>query len=199
MKKKIDLLFSFGVSLFNRVVFEFLKTTNYPVGKLQHFPLIDNEDIIIRKDVFEIIENSNIDLPEYYLPVEYEVDGEKGKYFRSRSGCFFCFYQQKIEWVWLLEKHKDLFWEAESYEKDGYTWIQGESLKDLAKEERVNAIKREHLNRMKQKYKRLVQGTDWQDQILGVQSMKPLNLLEDESWLDTIIDAEGDMCANCFI
>jgi hypothetical protein len=199
MKMKLDLLLSFGVSLFNKVVFEFLKSTDYPVGKLEQFPLVDNEDIIVRKDVFEIIEKSNVDLPEYYLPIEYDVDGEKGKYFRSRSGCFFCFYQQKIEWVWLLEQHEDLFWEAESYEKDGYTWIQGESLKDLAKEERIKTIKREHLNRMKQKYINLVQDTDWQDQILGIKSIQPLDLIKDKSWLDTIIDAEEDMCANCFI
>ncbi len=199
MKHKLESLLDHGVVLFNRVVFEFLKGTDYPVGKLDHFPLVENNEILIRKDIFNIIEKSNVDLPSYYLPLEYEVDGEKGKYFRSRSGCFFCFYQQRIEWVWLLEQHKDLFWQAASYEKDGYSWIQGESLVNLARPESVQAIKREHLKRMKRKYKNLVKHTDWQGEVLGATSIQPLKLDNAPSWLDTIIEAEDNLCANCFI
>lgn len=199
LKHKFDQLLDYGVILFNEVVFDFLKTTDYPVGKLTSFPLIYNSDIIIRKDVMNILEQSNVDLPAYYLPVEYEVNGEVGKYFRSRSGCFFCFYQQKIEWVWLLEQHPDLYWQAESYEKDGYNWVQGESLKELALPERVIAIKWEHLNRMKKRFINLEKPTDWQDKVLGVYKESPSALLKDKNWLDNIIEAEGDLCANCFI
>jgi hypothetical protein len=79
-------------------------------------------------------------LPDYYA-------------WRSRSGCYFCFYQQRIEWVGLLEKHPDLYWKAAAFEKldaktgKHFTWVQGESLKELAKPERVEAIKKEHKNR----------------------------------------------------
>jgi hypothetical protein len=199
MKHKLDSLLKIGIILFNKAVFDFLKGTEYPVGKLEHFPLIYNDEVLVRSDIYDIIENSSVDLPAYYKPLDYEVDGEKGKYFRSRSGCFFCFYQQAIEWVWLLERHKDLFWKTASYEKEGYTWIQGKSLTELARPEKVEAIKREHLNRMKRKYKNLVKPTDWQDQILNADSTQPSNLASDEEWLDTIIESEGDMCANCFI
>ena len=34
---------------------------------------------------------------------------------RSRSGCYFCFYQRKKEWVGLLENHPDLFEKAIEY------------------------------------------------------------------------------------
>lgn len=199
MKHKLDSLMGFGITIYNKVVFEFLKGTEYPVGKLVEFPLIDNEEVLVRKDIFKIIENSGVDLPSYYEPIEYEVDGEKGKYFRSRSGCFFCFYQQRIEWVWLLEQHPDLFRQAVEYEKDGYSWIERESLSDLAKPERVEAIKREHLNRMKRRYANLVNPTDWQDQVLNTSPIAPSSLASDSQWIDTLIESEGDLCANCFI
>src|SRR5277367_7005702 len=38
------------------------------------------------------------------------------KWGRSRSGCYFCFFQKPIEWVRLLETHPDLFELAEKYE-----------------------------------------------------------------------------------
>nr|WP_320118662.1 phosphoadenosine phosphosulfate reductase family protein [uncultured Marinifilum sp.] len=196
IRQKLDALLDVNVIGFNKVVFDWLKTTDYPVGQLDYFPLIENDDVLVRQDIFDLIEESNVDLPSYYLPREYEVDGEKGKYFRSRSGCFFCFYQQKIEWVWLLEQHPDLFKEAMKYEKDGYTWIQGESLEQLSHPDRVIGIKREHLKRMKKRYENLQTKTSWQDDILGVKKEKNA---ADPNWLDELLDAEGDGCASCFI
>ena len=108
----------------------------------------------------------------------------------------FCFYQQKIEWVWLLEQHEELFKKAMEYEKTGYSWIQTESLEELSKPERVEAIKREHLKRMKAKYKNLKKDTDWQDNILGIDNSKDT---DNEFWLEELKDAEGDGCASCFI
>jgi 3'-phosphoadenosine 5'-phosphosulfate sulfotransferase (PAPS reductase)/FAD synthetase len=196
LKKKLQALLDFDTKAFNRVVFAFLKTTEYPVGKLDDFSLLENDDLLVRQDIFDIIEDSSISLPSYYLPLDYTVDGEKGKYFRSRSGCFFCFYQQKIEWVWLLETHPALFREAMKYEKDGYTWIQEESLEELRQVDRVEAIKREHLKRMKRKYKNLEKSTDWQNEILGTQESKGLG---SPDWIDELLEAESDGCASCFI
>ncbi|EAR16480.1 phosphoadenosine phosphosulfate reductase domain-containing protein [Robiginitalea biformata] len=179
--QKLNVLLETNVKLFNRVVFEFLKDTDYPVGKLKEFPLIDNDDIIVLQDVFDILENSGVGVPAYYQPLEYtvEIDGElkHGAYSRSRSGCFFCFYQQKIEWVWLLEQHTDLYEKAIEYEKEGYTWMD-ESLEDLRKPERVASIKREHYRRMQRQSQRSRTGVTWQDEIL---------------------QAEGEGCASCFI
>ncbi len=78
--------------------------------------------------------------PEYYK-------------WRSRSGCTFCFYQQKIEWVRLSEHHPDRFAEAIEYEKtalkDGspFTWSQGESLTELIAPDRVEQIKADYEKR----------------------------------------------------
>ena len=107
--KKTNALMDVDLKLFNRVVFEYLKGTDYPVGKLEEFPLVDNEDVLIKEDIFRILEDSGVGVPAYYKPIEFEVDGKTGTYNRSRSGCYFCFFQQKIEWIWLYEQHPDLF------------------------------------------------------------------------------------------
>ncbi|UZD21802.1 phosphoadenosine phosphosulfate reductase domain-containing protein [Algoriphagus halophytocola] len=179
-KQKLEALLRIGVKSFNKVVFQFLKTTDYPVGKLDSFPLIENEDIIRLDDVFQILEESGVGAPGYYKKLEYEVeiDGEikKGIYARSRSGCFFCFYQQKIEWVWLLEQHPQLFEKAMTYEVDGYTWMQEETLEELAQPERVIAIKKEHYLRTHRTQSKFA-----------------------NNWQDDILEAEGVGCASCFI
>ena len=180
-RQKLNALIDANVKLFNKVIFEFLKTTDYPVGKLDYFPLVDNDEVVVLEDVFKILEDSGVGIPAYYKPIEYvvEIDGEikRGTYSRSRSGCFFCFYQQKIEWVWLLEQHPDLFDKAIEYEKEGYTWM-AERLEELKKPERVQAIKKEHYLRINREKNRSRTGQSWQDEIL---------------------QAEGEGCASCFI
>ena len=80
-------------------------------------------------------------MPEYYE-------------WRTRSGCTFCFFQQKIEWVRLMDRHPEYFEEAKRYEKNAidhgspFTWSQGESLNDLAKPERVAQIEADHARRL---------------------------------------------------
>lgn len=166
--KKIDALMDLSVKTYNRAIFEYLKTTDYPVGKLEEFPLVDNEDILVKKDIFRILEESGVGVPAYYNEIEFEVDGKRGTYSRSRSGCYFCFFQQKIEWVWLYEQHRDLYEKAMEFEKDGYTWNQGESLDELRQPERIrqiklDAIKRQEAKRSKEKSCRLVDMFDSDD------------------------------------
>jgi len=98
------------------------------------------EDGITKEDVLRILDDSGIGLPTYYR-------------WRSRSGCYFCFFQQRIEWVGLFENHPDLFAKAMEYERDNpidgdsYTWIQREKLVDLIKPERICQIKEEFKKR----------------------------------------------------
>ena len=101
------------------------------------FPFI--EDGIDCDGVTRILEDAGIGLPTYYE-------------WRTRSGCYFCFYQRKAEWVGLAERHPDLFERAVAIEQkvlrdaglDGdadfgsqamhgrqYTWSGGETLIDL--------------------------------------------------------------------
>jgi len=175
-QQKLNQLLDLGIKEFNSAVFKFLKTTNYPLATEVAFPLIDNEDVLVRADIFKILEDSGVGVPAYYKEVEFEVDGKKSSYARSRSGCFFCFYQQKIEWVWLYEQHPELFAKAMEYEKDGYTWIQDEPLAELIKPERIKKIKEEYIKRTERKSK----------------SQSPY-------LLDILAEAEGEGCASCFI
>ena len=84
---------------------------------------------ITKQDVFEILNNSGIGIPDYYS-------------WRSRSGCYFCFFQRKSEWIGLQENHPDLFVLAKEYEKpeEHFTWIQNESLDELMAPERIQEI-----------------------------------------------------------
>jgi 3'-phosphoadenosine 5'-phosphosulfate sulfotransferase (PAPS reductase)/FAD synthetase len=101
------------------------------------FPFI--EEGIDHAGVLAILNDAGIGLPEYYS-------------WRTRSGCYFCFYQRKSEWVGLAEKHPDLWEKAVAIENKvkidagaagdasydefamkgrQYTWSGGESLGDL--------------------------------------------------------------------
>lgn len=96
------------------------------------YPFID--DGLIKSDVFKLLDESGLGLPEYYQ-------------WRSRSGCYFCFYQQRREWVGLKERHPDLFEKAKSFEKfdevtgQSFTWSPKESLVELEQPERIEQIK----------------------------------------------------------
>lgn len=87
---------------------------------------------ITKADVFRLLQESGVGLADYYT-------------WRSRSGCYFCFFQRKIEWLGLEENHPDLFEKAKTYERPGedYTWAQGESLDELASPERAAQIREE--------------------------------------------------------
>ena len=106
------------------------------------------ENGIDKLGVSEILFNSGLGFPDYYS-------------WRSRSGCTFCFFQRKIEWVNLLEIHPEAFEEAKRYEKTSekhgspFTWSENESLDELARPERIERIKLEHhkrLERLKKQY-----------------------------------------------
>lgn len=87
------------------------------------------EDGIDRAGVEQILQEAGIGLPDYYE-------------WRTRSGCYFCFFQRKHEWVGLKDRHPELFDKAVAYEEKvnyrhtamqdrQYTWSQGESLHEL--------------------------------------------------------------------
>ena len=101
------------------------------------FPFV--EDDIDHAGVMRILDDAGIGLPAYYE-------------WRTRSGCYFCFYQRKAEWIGLADRHPDLFERAVAIEQkvlqdagvDGnadfgeqamkgrqYTWSGGETLVQL--------------------------------------------------------------------
>ena len=130
---------------------------------------------IDKPGVMELLDNSGIGLPKYYE-------------WRSRSGCTFCFYQQKIEWVRLKERHPEAFQEAMDYEKTAvengspFTWSQGESLQELSQPERVQQIK-----------------ADYEKRLLRAKLKKKVNPLRPDSQLIDIDDVFGQskLCVTC--
>ena len=97
------------------------------------FPFID--DGLVRDDIFRMLDDS-VGIPEYYK-------------WRSRSGCYFCFFQRQDEWLGLKENHPKLFEQAKQYEQrererydmdvadkrlvgsGTYTWSQGGTLDEI--------------------------------------------------------------------
>ena len=98
------------------------------------------EDGVDKAGVMGILDDAGVGLPSYYE-------------WRTRSGCYFCFFQRKAEWVGLAERHPDLFEQAVAYEdkvnyeatamKDRtYTWSGSETLVELLS--RKDVIMRRH-------------------------------------------------------
>uniref|UniRef100_UPI00404B1F0E phosphoadenosine phosphosulfate reductase domain-containing protein n=1 Tax=Fulvivirga sp. TaxID=1931237 RepID=UPI00404B1F0E len=176
--EKLDSLLTLNTIAFNHVVFQFLKSRNYPLSFEEDYPLLNDDQVLVRDDIFNILKESGVGVPGYYEKIDYEVNGEVGQYARSRSGCYFCFFQQKIEWIWLYEQHPDLYKQAMEYEneKDGFTWNQHESLQDLLNPLRMDQIKSDHLNRMNK------------------EKSKGSKFL-----IDILDDTESEGCTACFI
>lgn len=151
--EKLNRVLDLGVAPFNRVVFRFLKDLDMPISTLADYALLESEEVLVKADIFRLLEDSGVGIPGYYEQKEFAVGDKKGTYARSRSGCYFCFFQQRIEWVWLYEQHPDLFAKAMKYENEdeGFTWAQGESLKDLIHPRRIEQIKAEALAKGKDK------------------------------------------------
>ena len=100
------------------------------------FPFRDHN--IDKQGVLNILNESGVGIPKYYN-------------WRSRSGCYFCFYQSKKEWVGLLENHPDLFEESMKYEQmkkdanQNFTWRQDMSLQEI--KDNADNIKKEYAER----------------------------------------------------
>ncbi|MFG3112827.1 phosphoadenosine phosphosulfate reductase family protein [Streptomyces sp. NPDC048197] len=110
------------------------------------------EDGIDRAGVDRILDEAGIGLPAYYE-------------WRTRSGCYFCFFQRKHEWVGLKDRHPELFEKAIAYEEKvnyrrtamqgrEYTWSQGESLHELiARRDEIEAKHQAALDRAAKRVK----------------------------------------------
>ncbi len=116
----------------------YLSSKNNIVPK---YPFVEDE--LVYSDIETLLEHSGLGFPKYYR-------------WRSRSGCYFCFFQQKIEWINLSKEHPDLFYKAMELEKIGnneirFTWCEGESLGQLLA--RKDEIIKENIERLPTKAK----------------------------------------------
>lgn len=100
------------------------------------------EDGITLVDVKRILKDITLGLPKYYKEVydpKYDIT-----YYRSRSGCYFCFFMRQIEWIWLHEQRPEEFKKAMEFEKSGYSWIKDLPLVELIKPENIDKIKKSY-------------------------------------------------------
>ncbi len=94
-----------------------------------------------KQGVIRLLDDAGVGLPKYYE-------------WRSRSGCTFCFFQQKIEWLRLHERHPEAFEHARSLEKSAiehgspFSWCQTETLDELVQEDRAKQIRDDHQRRV---------------------------------------------------
>lgn len=99
------------------------------------------EDGIEFDGVMRILEESGIGMPPYL------------SWGRTHSGCFFCFYQSKYEWVRLLEMYPKEFAEAEKYEREDetsgtlFTWMDDMPISALRDPKLQEEIKQKHARR----------------------------------------------------
>lgn len=94
-------------------------------GSTPAYPLIDLG--IDLRGVWTILSAKNLLPPAFFWPSLYyrvcEIIGGSPDWLepwearmlfagRSRSNCYFCFFQRQYEYIWLAETHPDLFWRA---------------------------------------------------------------------------------------
>ena len=60
---------------------------------------------MVKNDIENILRITGINLPKYYE-------------WSNRSGCYFCPFQTKRNWLNLYKNHPDLFFKAKSYEDE---------------------------------------------------------------------------------
>lgn len=102
------------------------------------YPFVENS--LFKKDIESILENCGIGIPEYYK-------------WRKRSGCYFCFFQSKNDWLNLYEHHPLLYNEAMKYEfdicssdrKKRFGWNLDMSLEDMIKPENIKKIREDYI------------------------------------------------------
>ncbi|MCC5815333.1 MAG: phosphoadenosine phosphosulfate reductase family protein [Leptospira sp.] len=137
---------------------------------------------INKEDVMRILDESGLGLPKYYE-------------WRTRSGCYFCFFQRRKEWLGLKERHPDLFEKARQYERinaDGseqkFTWIQGQYLEEVLKDE--EGIKKRH-----DQYEKRIRNQKFE------KSNRLLDVFREELVFEEALDEEDDSegCLVCHI
>lgn len=113
------------------------------------------EDGLNKEDVTQILEASGLGMPKYYQ-------------WRSRSGCYFCFFQRQEEWLGLLKHHPDLFRQAQEYEKSDdpsgktFTWNQAGKLEEVIERAR-NASARKTIEKPRAKLMERFSSNDDED------------------------------------
>lgn len=148
------------------------------------------EDGLVRKDVFDMLERT-VGIPEYYK-------------WRSRSGCYFCFFQRQSEWLGLKRNHPELFEKAKTYEKEGFTWTGRGTLDDVIERAELAELKgklKPEKDRLKVTWEvMLKKAPDELDEIIKRAEKDRIEITWKEKMKNTPDEHESDRsCAVCSI
>lgn len=215
-RQKLNLLLDLSIKDFNQLVFSYLQTTNYPLAYEEKFELVNCEEVLVREDIYKILETSGVGVPAYYNrknEFSFEFEGKKIPYGRSRSGCFFCFFQQKMEWIWLFENHLNKFLLAEQYETSNgndsfFTWMDSGTLRQLIGVPQGIDLCKTSINQETRKKEVVWINEDVlknrdktnTDKLKSDYISKHKKTSKQSGFLiDILAEAEGEGCASCFI
>ena len=114
------------------------------------YPFVDYG--LIKNDIENLLKSTGINLPKYYE-------------WSNRSGCYFCPFQTKKNWINLYKNHPELFFKAKSYEDERNKnpifekvgWNLDMTLEEMIKPENMRKILKSKTNKKEIKYPRLVE------------------------------------------
>lgn len=146
------------------------------------------EDNLTLNDIYNILEKS-VGLPPYYK-------------WRTRSGCFFCFYQRRVEYAILYFLYPNLFEESKKYEtehEDGrkFTWVKDkplEYIEENAKAIIIRYIKKQY-KKASEEYKKDFQLT--QEEMIDLVNEGKIQEFVDTWDLKRLHDVDGENKDGC--
>jgi hypothetical protein len=149
------------------------------------------KDGLVLQDIYNILESS-VGLPEYYK-------------WRTRSGCYFCFYQRRVEWAILYILYPDWFDASKEYEtqhEDGriYTWVKDKPL-EYVEQNAINIIVR-YIKKQYKKAQFKDQFTYSETEMIELVNKNKLKILLDSWDMKKLHDVDGenkDGCSVCAI
>ena len=127
------------------------KKGKYKNEKLREvYPFVDFG--LIKNDIENILKVTGINLPKYYE-------------WSNRSGCYFCPFQTKKNWLSLYKNHPDLFFKAKSYEDERNKnpffekvgWNLDMTLEEMIKPENMKKILESKSNKKEIVYQKLIE------------------------------------------
>ncbi|MFB5758974.1 phosphoadenosine phosphosulfate reductase family protein [Paenibacillus medicaginis] len=148
--------------------------------------LLYQQDGLVLKDIYKLLEDT-IGLPEYYK-------------WRTRSGCYFCFYQRRVEWAIMYKLYPNLFKESQNYETehdDGrtFTWVKDKPLTYIS--ENAEDIIIRYIKRQYKKTQNKEQFTYSEQEMIELVKNKRLRELIDSWDMKKLHDVDGENKDGC--
>lgn len=143
-------------------------------------------DGLVLQNIYNILECS-VGLPDYYK-------------WRTRSGCYFCFYQRRVEWAILYYLYPHWFEESKKYEtqhEDGrtYTWVKDKPLEYVA--ENATEIIIRYIKKQYKKTQNKDQFTYTENEMIDLVKNKNIKELLDTWDMKRLHDVDGENKDGC--